>query len=63
MPFKETGEVDFDGEGSTTAARLKALRDAGLTHADIVALVKEGGREAVLAMGEEELRRQEESQP
>ena len=55
MPFKETGEVGF--ESPTTADCLKALRDAGLTHADIVALVKEGGREAVLAMGEEELRR------
>ena len=42
-----------------TMVRLKALLDQHLTKMDIVALTKTEGREAVLAMGEEELKRQE----
>lgn len=44
----------------STAACLKALIDQGLTLEDIVALIKEGSREAVLEMGAEELKKQEE---
>lgn len=47
-----------DMKDLSTAACLKALKDGGLTRTDIVALIKEQGREAVLEMGAEELRKQ-----
>ncbi len=41
---------------ATDAERVKALLRAGLKHTDIVQLVKEQGREAVLQLGEDALK-------
>jgi len=37
-------------ESLKTAVQLKALKDQGLTNADIVQLIRDGGREAVLRL-------------